>query len=80
MNTFSERELKIIKIIGRRKLTLAQITMELFQKDKTKPFDSVQVVGNSIRRIIKKCHYHKLDWTLTKHREDFKLYIKKEKV
>ena len=79
METFSIREKKIIDIIGRKKMTLDQITSELF-KESDKPFEPKIVVGNSIRRIIRKCTYHNLTWTLIKTRENNKLLIKKKKV
>ena len=79
MNTFSQREWDIIKIIGRRKLTFEQISSELFRKG-DKPFDDTITVGNSIRRIIKKCGHHKLAWTLEKIRKEGKLYVKKIKL
>ena len=79
MNVFSEREQKIIKIIGRKKITLSDISTELF-KDGCKPFDTDISVANSVRRIIKKCSFHALDWTLTKSRENNRLYIKKESI
>jgi len=78
VDVFSEREQKIINIIGRKKLTLREITKELFKKG-DRPFDSEITVSNSVRRIIMKCSYHNLDWTLTKDRENNRLTIKKEK-
>jgi len=79
MNVFSEREQKIIKIIGRKKITLAEISTDLF-KNGEEPFESAIVVANSVRRIIKKCSHHALDWTLTKTRESNKLLIRREKI
>lgn len=76
---FSEREDEIIKIIGRKGMTIEQIAKELFE-GKVKRFDYTISVGNSIRRIIKKCDYHNLDWTLNKNRDDSKLIITKEKL
>lgn len=79
MNVFSEREQKIIKIIGRKKVTLNEISIELFRTG-DKPFDTDISVANSVRRIIKKCSFHKLDWTFEKSRENKKLFIKKVSV
>ena len=75
MNTFSSREEKIIKIIGRNKVTISFVVTKLF-KDEKIPFDASILIANSINRIIKKCKFHKLNWTLIKIREDKKLYIK----
>lgn len=76
---FSEREDNIIKIVGRKKLTLEEISKELF-KGKKPPFDKTISVANSVRRIIKKCSFYELDWTLVKNRENNKLIINKEKL
>lgn len=75
---FSEREEAILKIIGRKKMTLQVIADELFDYDR--PLDPEITVGNTIRRIIKKCEYNKLDWTLIRKRIGGKLLISKEKL
>lgn len=75
---FSEREKQIIKIIGRRKVTIAQITSELFKGNKI--LNGEQSVAYSVSRIIKKCGYYKTPWTLNKSRSNKKLYIKRVKV
>lgn len=76
---FSEREKQIIKIIGRRKLTLSQIASELFIGSKI-PLNWTICVGNSVSKIIKKCEYHETAWVLTKIRTDRQLYIKRSRV
>ena len=76
---FSDRETQIIKIIGRKKVSLEDISSKLFQA-KSKPFDGNISVANSVRRIIKKCQYHNLQWTLDKTRKENKLVIKKVKL
>lgn len=76
---FSDREQKIINIIGRKKLTYNDIISELF-KNGSKPFDTNITVANSVRRIIRKCSHHNLKWTLTKFREENKLFVKKERL
>lgn len=74
MEHFSERENKIIRIIGNKKTpTIKQIAKRLFKN--TKPLDPEIAVANSITRIIKKCDHHKLGWTLIKMRENGKLVI-----
>lgn len=79
MSVFSEREQKIVDIIGRRKITIAEITEELIRVGEL-PFDGRILVSNSVRRIVDKCKYYRLEWTLTKSRENKKLMIKKEKL
>lgn len=77
MEHFSERETKIINILGRKKLTIEQISNELFKKC-VNPLDHTIVISNSVRRIIKKCDHYNLTWTLIKNRENQKLVIRKE--
>ena len=67
---FSDRETAIIKIIGKKKMTLSEIATTLFMHSYEKPFDPTIAVANSVSRIIKKCKHHKLDWTYVKNRVD----------
>ena len=60
---FSESEESILKIIGRRKMTIAEITEEYFAYVEPR-LDDNNYVGSVIRRIKKKCDFHKLPWTL----------------
>lgn len=79
MEYFSDREEKVIKIIGRKKIRLVEITEELF-KDEGKPLDATVKVAGAVNRIMRKCEYYKLNWKLVKIREYSKLYVKKERV
>ena len=63
---FSDREQKVIKILGKKSMTFKTIAIHLF-KDKM-PLDPTILVCNSVNRIILKCKHHKLDWTLAKNR------------
>ncbi len=76
---FSDREMKILKAIGKKRYnTISTITEEVFG-NKERPFDAEITIGNSIRRIIKKCEVFKLHWTLVKRKSNFdKLIITKE--
>ena len=76
MDIFSEREQNILAILGRKRLSLEDIANELF-KENVEPFDANILIANSIRRIIKKCSYYKLDWTLIKTRSGNKLIVKR---
>ena len=80
MNILTQRERDILKIIGRRHLGLALISSELFRKSDNKPFDPEITVNNSVKRIIKKCKHHKLDWTLERSKIGNKLLIRKVKI
>lgn len=77
---FSERELKVIKAVGKKKSTLQDIANEVFKDEYKFPFDAAISVGNTIRRIIKKCEYHGEDWTFAKERNDGKMLIYRRKV
>lgn len=59
---FSPSEQKILKILGRKKMTVTQITVELY-RDRPQIHGNI-VVNNCVNRIIKKCTVKKLDWTL----------------
>lgn len=74
---FSNREEKIINIVGKKKLRINDITTELFKEDENAPFDTNITVSNSIRRIIKKCDHYKVGWTLVKERTDGEIWIKR---
>lgn len=76
---FSEMENEIIRIIGRKKITVQEISKELFQDVKA-PFDAEISVTNTLRRIIDKCIHHKLDWTLNREKTGRKYIVSKEKV
>jgi hypothetical protein len=75
---FSPREELILKVLGKKKLTLREIVTEMFaDKPREKPFDAEISIGNSIRRIIEKCEFHKIEWTLSRERKGNKhLYFK----
>lgn len=72
---FSKKEEQILKILGRRKMTIREIA----QKIKSNNFDIEIITSNNIRRIARKCEHYKLTWTLTRTRKEGKLYIKREK-
>ena len=78
MKRFSNREEKIIKIVGRKKMTLEEISEKLFGR--VRPFNSGILVSNSVRTIIKKCRYYNHKWTLIKTREANRLHIKRSKI
>lgn len=63
---FSQRELDIIKIIGRRKVRVKDIAGQYFAGREDVPFDMEISIANSIRRIIEKCEHYSLSWTLVK--------------
>ena len=73
---FSMREKDIIKTIGRKKVTIADIANKVVPLDVV---DATITVSNSVRRIIKKCDHYKLEWTLGKKRVGNKIVIFKEK-
>jgi hypothetical protein len=59
---FSAHEEQVLKIIGRKKITVAEIT-ESFKSEQPH-LDTQNYVASVIRRINRKCVHHKLDWTL----------------
>lgn len=77
---FSEREKEIIKVIGPKKMTIKDIGEKVFVGKTTRPFDADISIGNSLRRIIQKCEYFNLTWTLKREKQGNKLLFNKEKV
>jgi len=73
---FSIREQKILDILKDGKsLSFSEISKKLFKKGEL-PMDANIVVGNTVRRIIKKCDYNKLDWSIEKSRKSFPMTVK----
>ena len=64
---FSDREWKVLEVIGNKKINVRDIADRVF-KDERAPFDAEISINNTIRRIVEKCEYHDLAWTLTKER------------
>lgn len=61
---FSPTEKTVIDIIGRRKITLAELTEELARVSQHESFDLNNYVAGVVRRIVKKCDHYKLNWTI----------------
>lgn len=59
---FSPTESKILKILGRRKLTIAEIT-ERFHEGKIPP-EANNNIAAAVRRIRMKTVVHDLNWTI----------------
>lgn len=59
-NKFSPNENKILEIVGRKKMTITEITQKFYNGKG--PVSASTIVSNAIRRINFKCEYHKLDW------------------
>lgn len=71
---FSAREEKIIKVLGRRRMTYASLVEEVFNEG-DKPFDAEISIGNSVRKIEKKCEAEGLKWTLVRKKQNGKLTV-----
>lgn len=57
---FSPNEKTILTILGRRKMSIVEITRNLYAGKG--PVSASTVVSNAIRRINFKCEYYNLDW------------------
>lgn len=73
---FSERETKVLRIIGTREKSIQQIAASLFDADDM-PMDSNILVSNCVNRIIKKCKFNELEWTLEKRRAGNTIAVKR---
>lgn len=60
---FSPMETKILRVLGRRKMMIGEITKKMYDHKKG-PIGANNGVGTAIRRINIKCDYHKLPWFL----------------
>lgn len=56
---FSPLETKILKVLGKRKLSITEIVDLLFTELQVDPSNSV---SNAIRRINRKCEFNHLPW------------------
>lgn len=63
-STFSRSEQKVLEIIGRRKMTIAEIT-DKFYDGEERPLNDIIYVASVIRRINRKCTYYGKTWSLT---------------
>lgn len=79
---FSQREERIIKVLGNKKLTIREIVEKVFADGwgHPKPFDVEISVGNTLRRLMEKCEHYNLNWTLMREKKDNKYVYYKEKV
>lgn len=59
---FSRHENDIIKIIGRKKKTINEITAEFFKED---TLEGNNYVAGVVRRVVRKCEHYKLPWSIT---------------
>lgn len=58
---FSPTEEKVLKILGSKKLKIADLAEDYFKGEK-KPIDPNAVVSGAIYNINRKCKFHKLTW------------------
>ena len=77
MEVFSDLEQKIIRAIGNKNISIEEICIKVFRNDRDAPFDKKITVSNSIRRIIQKCIWYNVGWTLVKEKVDGVLHIKR---
>lgn len=61
--TFSEHEKMVLHILGRRKMTVQEISEEFYHAREL-PLESRNYVAQVIRRITRKCDKLELEWTL----------------
>lgn len=59
----SPMEKKIVKIIGKKEISIKDITKQYYGKEK-KPIGANNNIAAAIRRIILKCSYYNVDWII----------------
>jgi len=60
---FSNHEKAVIKILGRKEMSIANIS-QVFYKDEVRPLNGENYIAGVVRRIESKCEYNGLDWTI----------------
>lgn len=58
---FSPKEQKILEVLGNKKLTIGELTNKI---DNEPTINGRNVIASAINRIVKKCEFHQLKWTL----------------
>jgi hypothetical protein len=58
---FSATEERVLKILGKKKLTV-KVLSEKYFKGQKKPINPSNVISGAIVRINRKCSYFGLDW------------------
>lgn len=61
---FSEAEEKVLEIIGNKKIAIVKITEKFYGDSFEDTFEPNNYVAAIVRRISKKCAFHKLGWTI----------------
>ena len=61
---FSAAEEQVLKILGRRKMTIYELTERYYADAINIPMDPENYIGRVVRRITKKCTHFKLSWTI----------------
>lgn len=63
MQQFSEHENLVLHVLGKRRMTVQEISEEFYHSQEL-PLESRNYVAMVIRRIVRKCDKFKLNWTL----------------
>lgn len=58
---FSPTETRVLKILGKKKMTIKILTEKYFKGQK-KPYNPNNVISGAIVRINRKCDYYNQDW------------------
>lgn len=61
---FSPSEQKLLKTLGKKKMSILELTDTMFKDEKKKPINGSILVGGMVTRINRKCAYHDLPWYL----------------
>jgi len=62
---FSLSEQIVLKILGQKKMTIAEITDQFYIDPKESPIEPNNYVASVVRKIGKKCDYYKLPWKIS---------------
>ena len=60
---FSPMENRVLRTLAGRKMTIADLTREIY-RGRTRPLNPNNTIAGYVRRIQIKCKYNKLRWTV----------------
>lgn len=61
---FSPTELNVLEVLGRKKMSIGEISEKICDANYSVPINASIVISNAIRRIALKCEKNKLSWTI----------------
>lgn len=61
---FSPTEKEILKVLGKKKMTISEITEKFYSSGRSKPLEPNNYIASALSRIAKKAKFHDLSWRI----------------